>query len=411
MCDNTYNTIDCKCRFSWLPWIPLAVALVMSPLSIEIVVAQDLDAETVTPSANTSQNVDRLLIEKPSDGSPPTPVDQTSAPVSDTSDESTVEAESGSSPATKETDVSAEIGDASFSTTETLTIPPKTRVLSVKPGVKPLLPEDHPRWITESPDYKTEIHRMAVGSIPTPSVEDVDHSLDEPLLARMYDYIDQQVLRDANGSTRVQDKVTVKYIWNNLIDDKSGYVAELNTSEGPMYQKWVSVNVSEKQRQQLSQWNSEAIQRERLKPLGLGLLSLFGLVAVTHLALRRRHGSPAAVVQQPQAIVESQIPAPRKSGMKVIGILACIFAIPLILVVLGALTLTVSRQKEVLHLERALQQEAAAMKAHATAVEEALGRSRAAPSTPEAPVPLHDETSQKIITSGNQTVIISSRSK
>ncbi len=166
------------------------------------------------------------------------------------------------------------------------------RTLSVEPRTRPLLPANSPAWITAVPDYSAAIHRIPVGSLPTTRADETEGGLDEPLLAALYEYVDTQVVQQPGASEKLQPQLSVNYIRRNLIEDPAGYTAELTTSNGPMYQKWVLVSVTAEQREQLKTWHREALQRERLAPLGLGVVAAIGFIGLSHMVLRRLYGLP-----------------------------------------------------------------------------------------------------------------------
>lgn len=200
---------------------------------------------------------------------------------------------------------------------------PTVRELSVEPGTLPLLPEDRPAWVAAEPDYSTDVHRLVVGSLVGDSESDIDRMLDEPLMAAVHTYVAMRVLdRDETPADGLLSRLNEKYIRKNLIDDPQGYVAKLSTSGGAMYQKWVMVSITPAQRTQMRSWQRDAVQMERLVPIGLGLAGLLGLVSISHLVLQRSrqsfnpqaHGRrQVAEVVTPPVLPQVAQPAKRKS--------------------------------------------------------------------------------------------------
>lgn len=166
------------------------------------------------------------------------------------------------------------------------------RTLSVEPRTRPLLPANSPAWITAAPDYSSAIHRIPIGSLPTSRADETEGGLDEPLLAALYEYVDTQVVQQPGASQKLHSQLSVNYIRRNLIEDPAGYTAELTTSNGPLYQKWVMLSVTAEQRSQLKKWHREAVQRERLAPLGLGVVATIGFIGLLHVLLRQLYGLP-----------------------------------------------------------------------------------------------------------------------
>lgn len=214
--------------------------------------------------------------------------------VADADQKSTAEAE-----ANAETSLPAEVNsEAELEPPESAIdggkLPPtnETVELSVEPGTQPLLPADRPAWIGADPDYSGEVHRLYVGSTAVTDPEEVDPALDVPLLAALRNYLDDQVLNSLGAADGLN--LNEAFIRRNLIPDPEGVVLKLNTSGEPMYQKWVAVEVTPTQRDMFRQWYREAVQRDRMKPLVASLAGLLGLVGVTHLLLRRKHGLPSS---------------------------------------------------------------------------------------------------------------------
>lgn len=168
--------------------------------------------------------------------------------------------------------------------------PPSTpHPLSVEPTSQ-MLPKDRPSWIDMEPDYESEVHRFVVASIPTALKKEVDSNLEATLVEALKSYVGQQFGADADQL--IHDRLTATFIQTNLVDEKKSYVAELQTGEGPLFQKWVMVEITPEQRGQLRLWVSQQIQRQRVLPLGIVLFGLLATVGLTHMLLRRQSKLP-----------------------------------------------------------------------------------------------------------------------
>ncbi len=265
-------------------WLSCAVLLaglaLVSPVSVQIVFAQEIDSGLTVAIAD--------------EGQPPSPIAGEGDFKNPLSAESAAAIETvpeiATSEITNQAELSALASDSTLPATEesTLSNPAGVRSLSVEPGSRPLLPEDRPTWVGASPELSSNQHYLYVGSIPVSSASEAETALDEPLVAAVHTYIDEEVIRKFGASQAIP--VDAGFIRKNLIDDPSGYLAELSTSEGSMYQKWVKVRITPEQRQQFHVWHKQAMQRERLGPLGTVLFLLVGSVALSHLVLRRWHG-------------------------------------------------------------------------------------------------------------------------
>ncbi len=162
------------------------------------------------------------------------------------------------------------------------------RTLSVEPGIRPLLPADRPTWVGAPTDVSGKNHWLSVGSIPTLHERDADSSLDEPLVEAVRSYIDEYVTHSMASSFSMP--IDAEFIRRNMIDDHAGYVCELGTKHGALWQKWVRVRITPEQREMFKQWHTEEVQRNRLGPL-VGIVTLgLSFVGLTHLLLRTRHG-------------------------------------------------------------------------------------------------------------------------
>jgi hypothetical protein len=160
--------------------------------------------------------------------------------------------------------------------------------LSVEPGAQPLLPEDAPAWIGALPETSGEIHRVHVGGQIADSPEEAAQLLDDAMVHELTRYLNQSVLQPRGAAVGLHRRLTPDYIWKNLIDEPDGYVARLNTTGTPLYQKWITLSITPAQRDIIQGWNREALQQQRLAPVGLGVLGLLGSVGVLHLIFKGR---------------------------------------------------------------------------------------------------------------------------
>lgn len=177
-------------------------------------------------------------------------------------------------------------GLSSSSWTSPQTLAGENHELSIEPGTLPLLPHDAPAWVGNLPDLSDDVHRLFVGGQIAESASEAAEGLDTPLVAAVSQYVDRSVLSREGAAQALAGKLTADYVWKNLVDEPAGYVARLNTPGQPMYQKWVTVSITPKQRDEILRWDREAVQRDRLKPIGLGLVSLLGCIGVFHLLIR-----------------------------------------------------------------------------------------------------------------------------
>lgn len=185
-------------------------------------------------------------------------------------------------------------GIGSSTWTESPDQPAVNHELSVEPRTAPLMPDDAPAWVGSLPNLTDDVHRLFVGGQIAETESEAAHGLDAALVMAVRQYVEEDLLRSARTGTALSEKLTADYVWKNLIDQQSGYVAKLNTPGQPMYQKWVTVSITPEQRAEIQRWHREALQRERLAPIGLGLTSLLGCVGLMHLILRRKSGAAAA---------------------------------------------------------------------------------------------------------------------
>ncbi len=184
--------------------------------------------------------------------------------------------------------------------------PAGERRLSVEPSSS-LLPADRPSWIGSEPDFKSSTHRFVVASIPTAREDEVDVNLDASLVEALSSYVVEQ-LGDDRAGYLLASHLSSAFIRTNYVDDKTSYTAELSTTGGSMYQKWVMVEISPEQQELLKTWYQERIQRERIVPLAVAFVGFLGLVGITNLWFRR------SASRNPQAPMMQVIQPVAKSG-------------------------------------------------------------------------------------------------
>ncbi len=205
----------------------------------------------------------------------------------------------GDSEVAKTETQSVETTDTPGSTQETLDeaiapvspVDDEPRELSVEP-LSPLLPKDRPSWIDLEPQYDSDVHRFVVVSLSTPDKSELPSHLDAPLEAEVQQYVNLQLGEGAGD--QLADRLSAAFIRSNFVDDNKSYIAELQTSGGPHFQQWVMVEVTAEQRQQLRLWYNQALQRQRILPLSLGIAGLLSLVGLANLGFRRRSQRSAA---------------------------------------------------------------------------------------------------------------------
>ncbi len=246
-------------------------------------------------------STDSLSAALPAEGNPPAPTVKTAKPVDEkisSADKAIFEkGESSSSEAAIDPKPDASVNrkpDAISSDQKAETQTRKAEIetvreLSVEPQSKPLLPEKRPAWVGASPDLSTSQHRLFVGSIPAIHAEDTDALLDDPMVAAVNGYIDEVVIKKFNVAQELQ--ITPAYIRTHLLDQSADFMAELTTSSGPMYQKWVVLQITPNDRKEFMTMYRDWEQRRRLVGLGLGVLGLLGLTGIANLGFRRFSGS------------------------------------------------------------------------------------------------------------------------
>lgn len=312
-----------------------------------------------------------------------------------------------------------------------------TRELSVAPGQDPLRSEEDPSWIGAEPDLTSETHVLVVSSMATSRKDQVDDELSMPLEKTLQDYVIHE-LCDGDDAGDLAGYITSDYIRKNLIDNPEGYIAEIPTSSGPMYQKWVKVHVTPAQRRQMKNWYAQAVQTDRLPPLAFLLSGVLGVVGLSHLVLRRWHPPMTRPVTD-----DVEVASVRKSrgffgamaGLGLLGIGVLTIGATASLFAYRSQTREAYRRAEV-EAVRASQAEAQAIREAVTrAVDEAKQASEApgseifapqpatppdvsAPTPPDAPVEIMSDAElpksgvhTTINRNGNQTIIIQKRTR
>ncbi|MCC6511411.1 MAG: hypothetical protein IT423_20090 [Pirellulaceae bacterium] len=165
--------------------------------------------------------------------------------------------------------------------------PDTVRELSVEPALesKPLLPADRPRWVGAAPDLSTSVHRLFVGGSIMSTAAQAQASIDESMIEAVKSYLSQNL--DMGGDA-YKLPVTANFIHRNLLDPSSNYLAELTTSQGPMYQQWVVLRITPEHRENFAVELKQVQQRERMSLLGVGVLGLLTLTGIANFAFQRR---------------------------------------------------------------------------------------------------------------------------
>ncbi len=308
-------------RTSWVGWIALlAFAVGFSPVNVHLVIAQEepgivvapadpgeppappqatATIETVSPEPAQAPS-EVAVVAAPSQPQPPEVQEPQASAVPAVPSEVSKDSEIGNLLPTVDATKSDSASPSNSETSSKTSAKENTeaiRTLSVEPGTRPVLPKNRPAWVGAAPDFTSSQHYLYVGSLPTLKPNKADQALDEPLVAAVRNYIDQEVINQIGAANAMP--VTADFIRTNLIDDPVGYECELATGQEPLYQKWVSVRITPEQRELFRQWHIEATQRTRLAPLGVGLVAVLSVISMSHLVLRRfRGGSPLTVVNQ-----------------------------------------------------------------------------------------------------------------
>lgn len=258
----------------------------------EVPETSEVAAPQVTASPEASAVAEVTAIAAPETSPTPT----TAAPPTATQDSATQESSTTASPA-------QEIAPQQ---TSPEAAPTGERRLSVEPSSS-LLPADRPSWIGSEPDFKSSTHRFVVASIPTAREDEVDVNLDASLVEALSSYVVEQLGDDRAGEL-LASHLSSAFIRTNYVDDKTSYSAELSTTGGSMYQKWVMVEISPEQQELLKTWYQERIQRERIVPLAVAFVGFLGLVGITNLWFRR------SASRNPQAPMMQVIQPAAKDG-------------------------------------------------------------------------------------------------
>jgi hypothetical protein len=335
----------------WLGWVTLfAFAALLSPINIQIVIAQetpefaiapaDPGSPPIPPQAPVEPSVQESPVQEPAAQEPaPSAVPATPVEPSPPVEAPAVEPAPASAPAetsdvsitsseiTSDTDFGRLLPKEGATVEATPSDNEKVRTLSVEPSTRPLLPENRPAWVGAEPDFTTTQHYLYVGSLPTQEQLEVDDALDEPLVAAVRNYIDQEVVNQLGAADSMP--VTAEFIRRNLIDNLAGYECELTTGQEPLFQKWVTVRITPEQRDLFRQWHTETTQRSRLAPLCVGLVAVLSVISLSHVVLRRfSASSPLAAVNQhlPEQVVSRKTRSSAKGIFFVLLLAAVAFA-------------------------------------------------------------------------------------
>lgn len=334
-------------RIGWSQMLGMLVCLAwLFPPAINVAIGQESTFIQLNP---------------PAEGAPPSPGRGTQSnetePVATVAESVTTAEIGATAEISEEIDLGEDVGEeptAPAASQQAVSEPSGQVELSVEPGArqpmpgsKPLLPENRPAWVGADPDYSGKNHRLFVGSLPMAKQSEADRGLAEPMMAAVNAYLDDHLLGSDGAAQQLE--IDDNFIRKNLINDPIGYMAEISTSDGPMYQKWVTLEITPTQQKQLKRMHQEAVQLQRVKPLALGLAGLLGLVSLAHVAVKRKKGVASitpldgeqlAAVERPSQHMPP--PGKRSSGFGLL-VLAAMFMVPLGLAVLFLGSFSVTR--------------------------------------------------------------------
>ena len=279
-------------RASLIVAFGLGIAILLMPLNVKLSYGQDGVS---------------LSVEKPAQGQAPIPpAPPATNPVTE---ESAAEVSGAEISSEEEIGLSAAIEASEQKLANAASEEPVP--LSVAPR-EPIYPDNMPAWINQDPDYSTPIHRLFVGSEPVSDEADLDKALQVPLMAAVLDYLDDQVFHEDGVASELG--ITSSYIQSNLISDRNGYTVPLNSLDGKMYEKWVTLEIHPEQRANFERMRAEARQLSRIPIVLLCLLGVVGVMGTSHLFLRRGSSLPTQEPLAGQNLVAQEMPARQSRG-------------------------------------------------------------------------------------------------
>lgn len=285
-------------RRATIAWQAVALAILLLPVTAPL--ARGQFSVTVSIMLNSQVSADELNQEGPASSvapEKPRAAEAPTAPVPPEAPVQAVEPQSASVDATPlaPTDNAAVVTVQDIAPqpttndqTSSSSLQPKETQLSVEPGAT-LLRADRPAWISNEIDLKSATHRFVVSSFPTARESEIDSNLDLCLEEAARSYANQ-LLNDEQAGDMLAAHLSSAFVRTNLLDDRTSYLAELSTTGGAMFQKWVMVEVTKEQQEQIRTWYHEQIQRKRLIPLAVGLTGFVVLIGAGNLLFRRSAG-------------------------------------------------------------------------------------------------------------------------
>jgi hypothetical protein len=153
--------------------------------------------------------------------------------------------------------------------------------LSVPPLTEPEYPADRPEWIGESPNFEGRIHRWAICSTPSMTVEGAREDLLEQARATVAVYVREQMEDQLHGAL---DGLKMSEAWlvRNLFDEGHHYRGKVKLADAEFHEEAVDLVFMPEFRDDLRHRLREVELSLRMKNLsGLSVLAFASLATVS----------------------------------------------------------------------------------------------------------------------------------
>jgi len=139
---------------------------------------------------------------------------------------------------------------------------------------QPLLPDDRPDWVAQADRVDENIHRIAVATELSNSLEECRAKLDEALVEGMHRYVDDHMAKDQHVASKLAE-LNATWIRAHLMSANLEYDAEIKRPADTYHQLWVQLEIGPQERVTIKRWIQ---QLETTRRAGAIALTAGGLV-------------------------------------------------------------------------------------------------------------------------------------
>ncbi len=150
---------------------------------------------------------------------------------------------------------------------------------------QPLLPDDRPDWVAQADRVDGAIHRIAIATELSSSIEDCRAKLDEALVDGMHRYVDDHLAKNQKVASMLAE-LNAGWIRAHLMNSTLEYDAEIKRPADTYHQLWVQLEIGPQERSTIEKWIQQLETTRRAGAVGLTAGGLVVCLAVLNAGLK-----------------------------------------------------------------------------------------------------------------------------